>query len=35
MEMRGMHWVFLNFLRNQDGLYVDDEEVEEAKSSTE
>jgi len=22
MEMRGMHWVFLNLLRNQDGLYI-------------
>ncbi|KAJ3559205.1 hypothetical protein NP233_g11324 [Leucocoprinus birnbaumii] len=30
MEMRGMHWVFLNFLRNQDGLYVDGGEDEEA-----
>lgn len=26
MEMRGMHWVLLNFLRDKDGLYIDDDE---------
>lgn len=25
MEMRGAHWVFLNFLRNKEGLYVDND----------
>lgn len=29
MEMRGMHWVFLSFLRNKDGLYIDGGEDEE------
>ncbi|KXN86277.1 JmjC domain-containing protein 7 [Leucoagaricus sp. SymC.cos] len=26
MEMRGMHWIFLDFLRNKEGLYVTDED---------
>lgn len=26
MEMRGAHWVFLNFLRSGEGLYIDDHE---------
>ncbi|KAF5363697.1 hypothetical protein D9756_000620 [Leucocoprinus leucothites] len=30
MEMRGMHWVFLNLMRNPDGLYVDGGDDEEA-----
>lgn len=30
MEMRGMHWVFLNFLRNKEGVYVDEEDEMEA-----
>lgn len=28
MEMRGVHWVFLNLLRNEEGLYVDSEDRE-------
>ncbi|XP_006460104.1 hypothetical protein AGABI2DRAFT_117066 [Agaricus bisporus var. bisporus H97] len=28
MEMRGVHWVFLNLLRNEEGLFVDSEDRE-------
>lgn len=34
MEMHGMHWVFLNFLRNRDGLYINSEEDDELDVST-
>jgi jumonji domain-containing protein 7 len=35
MEMRGIHWVFLNLLRNTKGLYVDGDDEEGDETSDE